>query len=237
MYSVSVVIPAYNEEKRLPFTLEKIKKYFDSRDLAYEVIVVNDGSTDNTVEKAKSFSGLNLRVIDNRQNHGKGYCVRAGMLDARNDIILFSDADMSTPIEYLDAFLKLHEQSFDVIIASRAIDRKLVKAKQPLFREIMGRIFNFSMQAITGLRIRDTQCGFKSFKREAAGIIFKRQTIPGFGFDAEVLYIAKVHGFKIKETPVEWYDAPGTKVSVFNSAKAFIDLVDIKIKHLKGLYN
>ncbi|MFW6210774.1 MAG: dolichyl-phosphate beta-glucosyltransferase, partial [bacterium] len=193
MSSVSIIIPAYNEEKRLPPTLKQIQNYISEKNLEHEIIIVSDGSTDNTAGAAENFPGLNIRVIENKKHRGKGYCVNTGVSNAQKDIILFSDADMSTPIKYLDDFLALHENGFDVVIASRALNRKIIKQKQPFIRDHMGRFFNFLARKITGLEILDTQCGFKSFRKNAAKHIFSRQTIFDFGFDVEILYIAKLH--------------------------------------------
>jgi len=238
MKSVSIIIPAYNEEKRLPETLEKIKNYLSGKDFEYEVLLINDGSTDDTAKTASGFSGVNVKVISNKKNMGKGYCVNKGVFEAKNDIILFTDADLSTPIDSFDRFYSLHEKGYDVVIASRAVDRKLVKKRQPWIRETMGRIFNVFVRAVTGLKISDTQCGFKSFKRAAAKEIFSKQTIFGFGFDVEILYIARLQGRKIHETAVEWYDSPGTKVSALkDSARMFIELFIIRLKNLAGKYN
>lgn len=227
---VSIVIPAFNEEKRLASTLSRIKLYLDSRGGKHEVIVVDDGSTDKTAQVAEEFRGLSLRVLKNEKNSGKGYSINRGMLEAGGDIVLFTDADMSTPIEFFDHFIKHHENGYDIVIASRAIDRSLIKKKQPFFREIMGRIFNLCVRLITGLQIKDTQCGFKSFKRRAVREIYPKQTIYDFGFDVEILYVAKMSGFKIMETPVEWYDSPATKVNALkDSFMMFIGLIRVRL--------
>ena len=237
MPSVSIIIPAYNEAKRLPSTLTRIKSYLEAKGLENEVIVVNDGSLDDTAKTAENFKGLNVKVISNEKNAGKGLCVHKGIKAAQNDIILFTDADMSTPIGFFDDFLKYHEQGYDVVIGSRALNRKLVKKKQPFHRDMMGRIFNIFVRLITGLKVKDTQCGFKSFKKDVAKNIFSKQTIFDFGFDVEILHIANIHNYKIKESAVEWYDSPGTKVNpVKDSIKMFGDLFKIKFKNAKGLY-
>lgn len=206
MYSVSIVIPAYNEEKRLSSTLNKISEFLKSnQELKAEIIVVNDGSTDNTADLVKNFKELKIKLLNNEKNMGKGYCVKRGVLEANNDIILFTDADLSTPIEFLNQFLKHHEMGFDIVIASRAVKGAEKKIKQPIWRDLMGKFFNILVRIILGLNIKDTQCGFKSFKKEAAKIIFSKQTIFDFGFDPEILFIANMKNYKIKEHPVEWY--------------------------------
>lgn len=226
---VSIVIPAFNEEQRIGSTLSKIKGYLDSRGFEHEVIVVDDGSSDKTAQVAEEFKGLSLRVLKNEKNSGKGYSINRGMMEARGNLVLFTDADMSTPIEFFDGFIKQHEYGYDIVIASRAIDRSLVRKKQPFHREMMGRVFNLFVRMITGLSIRDTQCGFKSFKRQAVQSVYPKQTIYDFGFDVEILYIAKLQGFKIMEAPVEWYDSPATKVSALkDSFMMFFDLLRIR---------
>ena len=237
MKSVSIVIPAYNEENRLPDTLKKIQEYLYKRKLRHEIIIVNDGSSDNTAAAAQKFRDLRVKVINNKGNMGKGYSIHRGVLASKNDIILFTDADLSTPIKFLDNFLAIHKKGYDVAIASRALNRRLIKKRQPFLRDTMGRIFNILVTVVTGLKIKDTQCGFKSFKKKAAKQIFRRQTIFDFGFDVEILYIAALKKLKTHESAVEWYDSPGTKVNpVKDSLKMFAGLFKIKINNLKGVY-
>lgn len=238
MYSVSIIIPAYNEEKRLPQTLKKILSFINENSLKAEILVINDGSKDNTAKLANNFQNQKIRIIDNDKNMGKGFCINRGVQEAKNDIILFTDADLSTPIEFLLPFLKNHEMGFDIVIASRAVKGAEKKIKQPFIRDIMGKIFNICVRLLLGFDIKDTQCGFKSFKNEVAKKIFSKQTIFDFGFDPEILYIAKIHNFSIKEYPVEWYDSKGTKVKALSdSFKMFLDLIKIKLNHKKGIYN
>jgi len=239
MYSVSIVIPAYNEEKRLDKTLNKINEFLKAnKELKTEIIVVNDGSSDKTADLVKNYKNLQIKLLNNEKNMGKGYCVRRGVLEANNDIILFTDADLSTPIEFLNHFLKHHEMGFDIVIASRVVKGAEKKIRQPIWRDLMGRFFNILVRIILGLKIKDTQCGFKSFKKDVAKIIFSRQTIFDFGFDPEILFIANVKNYKIKEYPVEWYDVKGTKVkAIKDSIKMFLELIKIKSNYKKGLYN
>jgi dolichyl-phosphate beta-glucosyltransferase len=238
MYSVSIIIPAYNEEKRLPETLKKISSYINETKLNAEIIVINDGSVDKTADIVNNFKVNNVRLINNEKNRGKGFCINRGVFEARNEIILFSDSDLSTPIEFLGEFLKNHEIGYDIVIASRAIKGAVKKVKQPFFRDTMGKIFNIFVRTILGLNIKDTQCGFKSFKNNVAKEIFSKQTIFDFGFDPEILYIAQKKGYKIKEYPVEWYDSKGTKVkAIKDSFKMFFSLFKIKKNYKKGIYN
>ncbi len=239
--AVSIVIPAYNEEERLLSTLEAVLKYLRKKqDLSAEVLVVNDGSSDSTHDIAQSFAGreVTVRVIDNPGNRGKGYSVRHGVMESSGDWVLFSDADLSAPIEEFDKLLwEVRRQDADVAIGSRAVDRSLIGVHQSVFRENAGRIFNLLMRIVTGLPFSDTQCGFKLFSKKAAREVFSRQRIERFGFDAEVLFIARQRGFKIIEVPVRWNHVEGTKVSMFgDSLNMFLDLVRIRANQFKGLY-
>jgi dolichyl-phosphate beta-glucosyltransferase len=233
--SISIIIPAYNEEKRLPGTLASIGRYLEKTRWEFaEIIVVNDGSGDKTADVA---SAAGARVLDNPGNRGKGYSVRRGMLDAKGDWALLTDADLSAPIEELDrlwrAVEKEHAQS---AIGSRALDRSLIGVRQPRFREIMGKFFNFTMRVITGLPFHDTQCGFKLFESAAAREIFSRQTLDGFGFDVEVLYIAQHLGYRTLEVPVRWNDVAGTKVSMSGGLAAFLDPIKVRWNGIRGIY-
>ncbi len=239
--ALSIVIPAYNEARRLPATLDAIARYLkDSRWTSAEVVVVDDGSTDDTRQVAESHpaSGGRVRVIANPGNRGKGYSVRHGMLEATGEWILFSDADLSAPIEELDKlFEAVTGQESEVAIGSRALDRSLIGVHQSGFREQAGRIFNLFMRLLIGLPFWDTQCGFKLFSKRAAREIFRRQRIDGFGFDAEALFIARKLGFRILEVPVRWNHVEGTKVSMFSdSINMFLDLVRIRCNDWRGFY-
>ena len=237
MSLVSIIIPAYNEESRLSSTLDSIKKYVTSKKLRYEVLVVDDGSTDRTLHVASTYKGLKIKVIQNGKNRGKGYSIYHGVQKASGDIIMFTDADLSTPISFLGDFMKYHRVGWDVVIASRDIAGSDVKVPQNFFRELGGKFFNILVRFVAGLPLHDTQCGFKSFTRRAAWIIFTKQTIFDFGFDVEVLYIAQKHHLKIKESPVEWYNSPGTKVSFLkDSLKMFGELFKIRVNDAFGKY-
>lgn len=233
--SISIIIPAYNEDKRLPSTLEKIQRYLrqSSWDFA-EIVVVDDGSRDATGEVARR-SGA--RLITNPGNRGKGYTVRQGMLEARGEWALFSDADLSSPIEELDKLWSAAErEQAAVAIGSRALDRSLIGVRQPFFRDRVGRFFNLAMRLVTGLPFRDTQCGFKLFDAGAAQAIFSRQLLNGFGFDVEVLYIARRLRYKCVEVPVRWNDVAGTKVSLWGGIAAFLDPLKVRWNSLIGKY-
>jgi glycosyltransferase involved in cell wall biosynthesis len=238
--SISVIIPAYNEEKRLPSTLKRVTEYLDQARFAFvEVLVVDDGSSDGTVAQVTEFALRHpyVRALRNPGNRGKGYSVRHGMLEASGDWALFTDADLSAPIEDLDKLIAAVDRSgAPIAIGSRAIDRSLVGVHQPAFREYAGRFFNLVMRLVTGLEFRDTQCGFKLFQREAARDIFSRQQLERFGFDAEVLFLAKLLRYRAVEVPVRWNDVAGSKVGTLAGLNGFVDLLRIRRNQWAGRY-
>jgi glycosyltransferase involved in cell wall biosynthesis len=233
--SISIIIPAYNEEKRLPATLAAVRAYLASNRQDFsEIIVVNDGSRDRTAEVAKA---AGARVLENPGNRGKGYSVKHGVLEAEGDWILVTDADLSAPIGELDKLRSAVErEQAQVAIGSRAVDRSLVGVHQPFVREMSGRCFNLLMRLITGLPFHDTQCGFKLFERGAAREIFKRQLLDGFGFDVEVLFIARQLGYRAVEVAVKWDNVAGTKVSMWRGAAAFMDPLAVRWNGIMGRY-
>jgi len=236
---LSIIIPSFNEESRLPATLERIAAYLSDYGRDAEVLVVDDGSTDATAAVAETFRSRipALRVVSNGVNRGKGYSVRHGMQEARGRIALFTDADLSAPIEeagkLIDA-LATH----DIAIGSRAMDRSLITVHESLFREFAGIIFNKIVRIILWLPFVDTQCGFKAFLRERCGIIFEQQTIERFGFDPELLYLARHHGLRTVEIPVRWGHSHATKVSMLHdSIQMFVDVFIIRWNSLRGRYH
>ncbi|HXA51456.1 MAG TPA: dolichyl-phosphate beta-glucosyltransferase [Candidatus Acidoferrum sp.] len=233
--SISIVIPAYNEQNRLGPSLQKIRRYLDSSSWDFcEIVVVNDGSRDKTSDVARN---QGARVLENPGNRGKGYTVRHGMLEAKGDWVLYTDADLSSPIEELEKlWAAVARDKAQVAIGSRAVDRSLVGVHQPLVRELSGRFFNLVMRMITGLPFRDTQCGFKLFEAATARDVFSRQQLEGFGFDVEVLFIAQKLGRRALEVPVRWDNVEGTKVSLWSGAKAFVDPLKVRLNSMKGLY-
>lgn len=239
-----MVIPAYNEEARLLPTLQRTAEYLSAAGFAStEILVIDDGSTDGTADVVRHAAprlekpGLALRVISNPGNRGKGYSVRNGMRSSTADWVLFSDADLSAPIEEFDKLWQAVEQDgFDVAIGSRALDRSLIGERQPLFREVSGRIFNLAVRIVTRLPFADTQCGFKLFSRKAADLVAGKQLVDRFGFDVEQLYLARHFGFHIKEVPVRWNDVEGTKVSTLSGVDAFVDVARVRWNSLSGKY-
>jgi glycosyltransferase involved in cell wall biosynthesis len=240
METLSIVIPAYNEENRLPSTLDALVSYARRSPLPVtEILVVDDGSRDGTAALVSSRAEAHgvLRLVSNPGNRGKGYAVRNGMLAAAGDWILSTDADLSAPItEFGKLFAEAKRADAAVAIGSRAIDRNMVKVHQPWMREVSGRAFNLAMRAVTGLPFRDTQCGFKLFRRDAAREIFSRQVEDGFSFDVEDLMIARRLGLRSIEIPVEWSNVEGTKVSLGQGVKSFADLLRIRVRAARGVY-
>jgi len=238
--SISIIIPAYNEEKRLPAALKQVIGYLQRGKWPFaEVLVVDDGSVDGTVQVAERMQAEfpALRVLRNPGNRGKGYAVRHGMLECRGEWALFTDADLSAPIEELDKLWQATEKAgADVAVGSRALDRRLIGVHQSWFRENAGRLFNLVMRIITGLPFRDTQCGFKLFEAGAAREIFKRQILDGFGFDVEVLFIGRRLGYREIEVPVRWNDVAGTKVSTWRGVAAFLDPLLVRWHQIRGQY-
>ena len=237
---LSVIIPAFNEESRLPRTLERIHAYLAARNLRAEILVVDDGSSDGTsalVERAR-LRFPELRLVSNGQNRGKGFSVRHGMLEARGELALFTDADLSAPIEEADKLLaEILERGYDGAIGSRALDRKLIEVHQAPLRELAGIIFNRIVRVLTGTGFSDTQCGFKAFRMSRARPIFERQHVDGFGFDPEILFLAQRYGLRVAEVPVRWAHDPATKVHVVrDSIRMFLDLLAARWRAMRGGY-
>jgi glycosyltransferase involved in cell wall biosynthesis len=236
---VSVVIPAYNEADRIGETIRRIQNFLKTMPWESEVIVVDDGSRDNTSAAVGALTFPGLRVIRHETNHGKGFAVKTGVLAASGEYVLFSDADLSAPIEELEKVLAAAlNQNADVVIGSRAVDRSYIEKHQSPFREFGGIVFNRMVRSILGLRLHDTQCGFKLFRRERIGPVFEKLTITGFGFDPELLFLASRARLKILEVPVRWSHAEGSKIRFMrDSMRMFADLIRIRGNQIAGRYS
>ena len=236
---VSLVIPAFNEAARIQDSLCNIAEYLKNKAFASEILVVDDGSTDETAALVQHLDFPSLRLIRNDRNRGKGYSVRNGVLSASGDFVLFSDADLSTPIEELDRLLAaaLNEKA-DVVVGSRGLDRRFIQKHQSAVRETGGRLFNVMVRVLLGLDIHDTQCGFKLFRRASVQPAFQKQTIDGFGFDPELLFLMSRQGLKILELPVRWRHVEGSKIRFLrDGVRMLTDLLRIRWNYLTGKYS
>lgn len=245
---LSIVVPAYNEERRLKGSLEKVLAFLQTKDYPAEVIVVDDGSTDNTVGIVEGFMARYSFVSLIRNDHrGKGYAVRIGMLAARGAYVLFSDADLATPIEEVDRLLAFLEDGYDIVIGSRE-GLGAQRINEPWYRHLMGRVFNLLVRLVAVGGFQDTQCGFKCFRREVAQDLFQRVQLYGAetglarggmvtGFDVEVLFLALKRGYKVKEVPVQWHYGTNTKVNpLLDSVRMFMDVLRVRLNDWQGRY-
>jgi dolichyl-phosphate beta-glucosyltransferase len=236
---LSLVIPAFNEDRRIGQSLERILSFFRAQSYPFEIIVVDDGSSDRTVEVVRGFAASDprLRVEPQAQNRGKGEAIRKGMLLAGGKYLFFSDADLSVPIEAVPDFLSRLEAGYDVAVGSRRTAGAVIEVHQPIHRELMGKVFTRLSNLILGLRLKDFTCGFKAFRLDAARELFSRQRLGGWSFDSEILYLAKSKGYRIAEVPVVWRNDEATKVRLGRDVvRSFVDLWNIRINHALGKY-
>ena len=237
---LTIVVPAYNEEARLPATLAEIGAWMDARRLDAEILVVDDGSRDRTAEiAAEALSGRRGRVLKNGENRGKGYSVRHGVLEAAGRFVLLTDADLSTPItEYDKVAAWVRDHDLDVAIGSRALPGSDVQLRQGVLRQTMGRAFNRIIRALTGLPFHDTQCGFKLLDRDRTRPLFEKMVLDRFAFDVELLFLCRRFGLTVREVPVIWRNSPGSKVSILGDPLNMIyDVLRVRWRFRRGLYN
>jgi len=237
---LSVVIPAYNEEKRISSTILDIDKYLSKQKYTYEILVVSDGSKDNTAKVVENLKKLvrNLEIIDNKENHGKGYVVKQGMLKARGEYRLFMDADNSTTIDHIEKFWPFFKEGYDVAIGSIEVEGAKIEENAAWYRRFLGHLSKYLIRIVAGIwEIHDSQRGFKCFSAKAANSVFEKQLIMRFGFDIEILALAKRMGFKTKEVAVDWHNPGESKVSLGSYVKTFIELFKIKLNFITDKYN
>jgi glycosyltransferase involved in cell wall biosynthesis len=235
----SIVIPAYNEQARIAATLAGVLACVQRNGWAAEVLVVNDGSTDKTAEIVRAIAAENpaVRLVENRRNRGKGYSVRNGMLQARAPVVMFTDADLSSPMEEAELLFSALEAGADVAIGSRWLERKRQTLRQPLYRRFFGRCFNACTRLVMGLPYADTQCGFKAFRREAVRPIFTRQRIERWGFDPEILFIARKQGYRVREVPVTWGHDARSRISYLRDGLQMLrEIASVRWNSLTGVY-
>lgn len=233
------ILPAYNESERLGESIPKVVDYVRDRGLKAEIIVVNDGSTDSTAEVVRSFAATNpmIRLLENPGNRGKGYSVRSGMLHASGAVALFTDADLSSPITEADKLFAALREGADVAMGSRWLQRELQTERQPLLRQLYGRLFNLGLRVVLGLRYRDTQCGFKAFNRRAIETVFTRQRIERWGFDPELLFLANKFRLKTTEVPVEWAHDHRSKINPMRDGLTMgVEVLKIRWNDIMGRY-
>ncbi len=238
MNKLSVVIPAYNEEHRIAQTLASVSEYLKKQPYDYEILVVNDGSKDSTAKAVLSLESQipNLRLIDNRENHGKGWVTKQGMLAATGDVRLFMDADNSTKVDEVSKMLPFFSQGNDIVIGSRRIKGSVIAIHQPWFRDFLGGVFRFIVHTLVPLNVTDSQCGFKTFSGKAAQTVFSRQTVFRWAFDVEILAIARRHKLKIAEVPITWVNDAESHVKFSGEVNMLLEIFKTRLNLWAGKY-
>lgn len=239
MTELSVIIPAYDEEARLGPTIGRVDAYLSGTGISYEVIVVDDGSRDRTREVVMEAARLmpNVRLLENGANRGKGYSVKSGFMNSVGRLVLFSDADLSTPIEELEKFLPEVKAGADIVIGSRALRESDIIKRQPIYRMLMGKTFNKLVRLLTVRGISDTQCGFKLFRRESCAALFGAQKVERFAFDVEILFLADKAGLIVRELPVRWINSPQSKVHIVRDSSMMLwDIIKVRWRYITGGY-
>jgi glycosyltransferase involved in cell wall biosynthesis len=231
MNKLSVVIPAYNEESRIGKTLLAVSEFLRKQPYAYEILVVNDGSKDGTADEVRKLESVipNLKLINNKENHGKGWVTKQGMLEATGDVRLFMDADNSTKVDEAAKMLPYFEQGCDVVIGSRRVQGSVIAVHQGLFRDFLGGVFRFIVHTLVPVGVTDSQCGFKAFSAKAAEQIFPKQTIFRWAFDVEILALARRAGFKIKEVPITWVNDSESHVKLSGMINMLLEVLEIRL--------
>lgn len=238
MNKLSVIIPAYNEEQRIGHTLKDVDEFLEKQKFDYEILVVVDGAKDNTAQVVRDLEKHipKSRIIENKENHGKGWVVKQGMLDATGDVRLFMDADNSTKINHVTSFLPYFEQGYDVVIGSRRIAGANIKVHQPWIRDFLGGVFRFIVHTLVPLHVTDSQCGFKAFTAEATKKVFPKQTISRWAFDVEILAIARKEKLKIQEAPVTWENDTASQVKFSGMVKMLFEVMAVRLNLWMGKY-
>jgi len=240
MTELSVVIPAYNEEARVGPTIGEVARFLSTQEMTYEIVVVDDGSNDSTCDVVlEAARGLqNVRLVKNGANRGKGFSVKNGFINTGGELVLMSDADLSTPIEELTKLLAEARAGADIVIGSRAMKGSRIIVRQPVYRMLMGKTFNKLVRLLTVQGISDTQCGFKLFRRSSCERLFGAQRIEGFAFDVELLFLADRMGLVVREVPVRWINSPMSRVSaVRDSARMLADIIRLRLDYIMGRYD
>lgn len=238
MNKLSVILPAYNEEHRIAKTLEDVSRFLSAQIFDYEILVVDDGSKDNTVGVVEGLAPhiKNLKLVKNAQNHGKGFVVRQGMLEATGEVRLFMDADNSTTVDQAMQMLPFFDQGYDIVLGSRRIKGSVIAVHQPWFRDFLGGVFRTIVHTFVPLGVTDSQCGFKAFSARAAAAIFPKQEIFRWAFDVEILAIAKRFGYKFKEVPVKWVDDAESHVKFSGMVRMLLEVLEIRWNLITGRY-
>ncbi len=233
---ISLIIPAYNEQKRIGNTLRCAQKYFSRQEYSWEIIVVDDGSIDNT-QGVVSAGFPHVHLIRHEQNRGKGFAVKTGMAAANGEFLLYYDADGSTPIEEIEKIWAEFSNGYDIVIGSRALPESDIAVRQSFLRENMGRMYNVILKLLGLTSFSDTQCGFKAFRRDVAENLFPLVTMNRFSFDAELLFLAEKRGYRIREIPIRWINSPDTRVRIiFDSLSMLMGAIAIRGKWMIGVY-
>lgn len=238
MKKLSVIIPAYNEDRRIGHTLLAVSEFLKKQPYSYEILVVNDGSKDRTAEEVQKLESsiANLKLVNNKENHGKGWATKQGMLEATGDIRLFMDADNSTKIEEIDKMLPYLNQGYDIVIGSRRVKGAVIATRQPAFRDFLGGVFRFIVHTLVPVKVTDSQCGFKIFSAMSAQAIFSKQTIYRWAFDVEILAIARKFKFKIQEVPITWVNDAESHVKFSGMVSMLLEVLETRWNLWAGKY-